>query len=220
MGNVSQLIIPRGRIITEFKTINYKGAIVEVSREGVIRINGKIRNQFLNPDGYPRCNIKTDNGWTTVTTHRLVAIAFVPNPNNLNEVNHIDYNRANCHADNLEWITHADNVRYSICNRPDISGSNNPNYHNNTLHLRYLNNPAFALEKQSRKGLQNGRCRKIEMYYDGVLEKTFDYIEECCKYIQAKYCPNVKTDSIRGRINAVVREGGIYKQHLTFKKLD
>lgn len=44
--------------------------------------------------------------------HRLVAEAFVPNPNNLNEVNHIDENTKNNNAFNLEWVTHKQNMNH------------------------------------------------------------------------------------------------------------
>ena len=45
--------------------------------------------------------------------HRLVAIAFIPNPLNLPEVNHKDWNKLNCHKDNLEWSTWSDNVKHA-----------------------------------------------------------------------------------------------------------
>ncbi len=45
-------------------------------------------------------------------THILVAKAFIPNPLGLPEVNHKDENHMNPAADNLEWMTHADNIRY------------------------------------------------------------------------------------------------------------
>ena len=41
--------------------------------------------------------------------HRLVAQTFIPNPDNLPEVNHIDGNKLNNHVDNLEWVTRQDN---------------------------------------------------------------------------------------------------------------
>lgn len=44
--------------------------------------------------------------------HRLVAQAFIPNPNNHKEVNHIDENKGNNKADNLEWCTRSYNVNY------------------------------------------------------------------------------------------------------------
>ncbi len=45
--------------------------------------------------------------------HRLVATAFIPNPNNLPEVNHKDGYRRNNHLKNLEWMTHLDNIRHA-----------------------------------------------------------------------------------------------------------
>lgn len=48
----------------------------------------------------------------TEPIHRLVAKAFVPNPNNFKEVNHIDENKLNNRADNLEWCTRQYNMSY------------------------------------------------------------------------------------------------------------
>ena len=44
---------------------------------------------------------------------RLVAEAFIPNPNNYPEVNHIDENTKNNNANNLEWVTHSQNIKHS-----------------------------------------------------------------------------------------------------------
>lgn len=45
--------------------------------------------------------------------HRLVAKTFIPNPNNLPQVNHIDGNKKNNSVDNLEWVSRSGNVRHA-----------------------------------------------------------------------------------------------------------
>ena len=50
------------------------------------------------------------------SVHRLVALAFIPNPDNLPEVNHKDGDKSNNGVDNLEWVTGSQNVRHSMAN--------------------------------------------------------------------------------------------------------
>lgn len=58
--------------------------------------------QLKKSDGYFKINLRLNKVPKTVYVHRIVAKAFVENPNNYNCVNHKDENKANNNADNLE----------------------------------------------------------------------------------------------------------------------
>lgn len=76
-----------------------------------VRSNRLIKNQLSNK-GYYRVELNFSGKAEKYSVHRLVAEAFIPNPDNLPEVNHKDENPLNNHVSNLEWCTHLYNVNY------------------------------------------------------------------------------------------------------------
>lgn len=74
--------------------------------------SGRILHQLVYKNDYVKVEL-TNHGFSKrYYVHRLVAQAFIPNPDNLPEVNHKDENPANNHVDNLEWCTHKYNSNY------------------------------------------------------------------------------------------------------------
>ena len=73
---------------------------------------GSIRKPKIGCNGYMFVNLYKNNICQTKSIHRLVAEAFVPNPDNLQEVNHKDENKANNLPSNLEWCDRSYNCKY------------------------------------------------------------------------------------------------------------
>lgn len=99
--------------------VNIKGEVrslerKEVYRDGSIHI---IKGKMLKPIkwgsylGYALYD--GNNRFNAHHIHRLVAIHFIPNPNNYNEVNHIDGDKMNNSIENLEWCSHRYNIQHA-----------------------------------------------------------------------------------------------------------
>lgn len=76
-----------------------------------------LRRKYLKQDltyrGYKKVHLINKDGKDTYEgVHRLVALAYIPNPDNLETVNHKDEDKTNNNVDNLEWMSRADNIRY------------------------------------------------------------------------------------------------------------
>lgn len=87
------------------------------------RYEGKILLTKINR-GYEYLSVSINSKSMTFKVHRLVAQAFIPNPNNYPQVNHIDENKLNNHAENLEWCTSEYNNQYGT--KPEKSKANTP----------------------------------------------------------------------------------------------
>src|SRR5271169_2748796 len=74
--------------------------------------SGKWLSNKPRKDGYVIVNLFSEGKPVHKYMHRLVAEAYVPNPDNLPDINHLDCNPANNRKDNLEWCTTSQNIKY------------------------------------------------------------------------------------------------------------
>ena len=77
---------------------------------------GRILKLHKHDDGYLHCLLSVDGKSEMKSVHRLVAITFIPNPDNKPDVNHIDGNKTNNAVTNLEWVTKSENMQHAIKN--------------------------------------------------------------------------------------------------------
>ena len=75
---------------------------------------GRELKLLTNKKGYTYVYLRASPLYKNVTVHRLMALAFIPNPSNLPEVNHIDTIKSNCSEGNLEWIGRLGNHSHAV----------------------------------------------------------------------------------------------------------
>lgn len=99
-------------------------------------------NRIVKPTldrGYLKINLSINGKRTLKYIHRMVAEAFIPNPNNYKEVNHKDNNPSNNNVNNLEWCDRKYNIEYMVKHQEKVR-------ENNELRLEMLENIYYGIE--------------------------------------------------------------------------
>lgn len=136
----------------------------------------KLIKQRLNRFGYPVIGISTNNKYRVFSIHRQVAIHFIPNPQNLPEVNHKNGIKTDCHFSNLEWSTRSLNVQHAYNTGLMISSVQGTNQWQAKLTDNLIK------EIRSYKGLKSGKevAKQFNIHYSSVYQiwqgKTWKHV--------------------------------------------
>ena len=176
---------------------------------------GKVRNmkdfrllgQQLNKHGYYTVVLKRDLESYTCLVHRLVAIAFIPNPDNLPIVNHKDENTINPNVENLEWCTAEYNVNYGTARE--------------RAKETRLKNKLLNQSKEAAKIIESRKIKTHREYNRGVDYSDFVFSRKFNKSstpIKTKIkIPKSKRHYTRKKINNTNKNDSFYKDKLVIK---
>ena len=125
----------------------------EISNYGNVRNNTKIVKAVPNKHGY-NVVVLCNGIRKSVNIHRLVAAAFIPNPDNKPCIDHIDGDRANNHADNLRWVTVKENQNNPITKSKWIGKKAKPHHEKAVEQIKngIVVNVFVSIQEAARKG--------------------------------------------------------------------
>lgn len=141
-----------------YQISNY-GNVKSFPRKGTDTKEERILKVYKNKKGYNVVYLYKDNIKKTKQVHRLIAEAFISNPDNLPQVNHKDENKLNNCIDNLEWCTE-----------------------------KYNNNYGTRIKRMIEKNRNNSCCKKVSQYdLEGNKIKTWNSIHEASRSLNLSY---------------------------------
>ena len=102
----------------------------EISNHGQVKFSNKILKQTTSMDGYLSVTLQVLGSKKRIkrSVHRLVANAFIPNPDKKRQVNHMDCVKSNNWVGNLQWSTQNENMRHAVENALMPSGKLSPKF--------------------------------------------------------------------------------------------
>ena len=153
----------------------------------------KILKQGTTIHGYKQVILYKDGKHKRYSVHRLVAQAFIPNPNNLPQVNHKDENKTNNVAWNLEWMSHKDNCNYGTRNKRRSEAMKGQK------RTKAAKRKMSTARKGKYKGKNSPNAKPILMFTkDWEFIQRFDSIVDAYEYLGKKRTSSNITECLKG----------------------
>lgn len=200
-----------------WKDISGYEGLYQVSNLGNIKSfnyggHGKIKLLKLeNFKGYKRVVLSKNGKTKRYFVHRLVAMTFIPNPDDLPIVNHKDENKTNNNVNNLEWCTHEYNVNYGTRNERTSESHKGKSFseeHKKKIsekmkgktHSEETKKKMSESHKGKNRGKDNPISKPILMYdKEGNFIRRFDCIRDTNEYFGKKNAHTVVSACLRGK---------------------
>lgn len=158
--------------------VSNKGRVKRVATENMVGTGNYAREEHLLYqccyNGYTSVALWKNNKSQRFKVHRLVALAFIPNPENLPFINHKDETRNNNCVENLEWCTHIYNVNYGTAQERLTAKKSIPVVQK-TLDGQVVKTYPSARQAERETGISNGN---ISNCTNGRYKATCGYIWE------------------------------------------
>lgn len=126
------------------------------NKNGLRVVKERIMKNSKNSQGYYEVRLTKNGVGKLHLVHRLVAHAFIPNKNNLQQVNHKDETRTNNCVENLEWCTQIYNLSYGTRNRRiGVKNTNHPSFSKKVLCVETGELFPSTMEAQRKYGINS-----------------------------------------------------------------
>lgn len=132
-------------------------------------------------NGYYQVNLSKNNNVKWYGVHRLVAMAFLPNPNNYPQVNHKDEDRTNNNVENLEWCTQSYNNMWGTARQRQ-----NETRHRNDPNCDVWRKTAQKIAKKVAMCSSDGRIINVFQSMTSAAKETGVAIQTICKQCSGK----------------------------------
>lgn len=139
--------------------------------------------------GYYRANLALNGVNTTIKVHRVVAQAFIPNPEGKPQINHKDGNKQNNSIYNLEWCDNQENQDHSWRIGLRKKGKEHWSYGQQPEQLKKVTGKGIANPNYGNRGIKNPLSRKVIQYdLNGNIIKEWNCIKDVEREIKIKSC--------------------------------